>query len=316
MLLAGQAVYSFSYGSKQAMQLEMAVQEDTVFEAASMSKPMFAWLAMRACELGRLTLDRPLAEQMHVSDLQAFFADTRAVPEQQLAWRAQITPRHLLSHSSGLPNWRDEIEDQAKSDLLTLPLAFQPGTDFRYSGEGYALLQRCLEIIEARPLQDIAQRQLFEPQSMRNSGFVLTPVLDALRAHGHAEDGRPLPAGRYTRANAAYTLYTTAQDYARFLRLMMTQPPAQMLNPQIEVKSRPAIQRPRLAHSDAVHWSLGFALNPTAQGLIAYHSGTNSTGFRAYSQFSPTRKSGLVFLSNGLGGNEVWQKLVAELGDL
>lgn len=314
LLREGQTDWSLLYGSKQAGQTEQAIQADTVFEAASMSKPVFAWLAMRACERGRLALDRPVAEQMPAADLQDFFADPQTAPAQQQAWRAQITPRHLLSHKSGLPNWREEGE--AKPDRPALNLAFQPGSDFRYSGEGYALLQRCLEHIEGRPLQDIAQRQLFAPQSMGHSGFVLTPALDALRARGHAEDGRPLPAGRYTRANAGYTLYTTAHDYARFLSLMMAQPPAQMLSPQVEVKSRPPILRPRLARSEAVQWSLGFALNPTAQGLIAYHSGANSTGFRAYSQFSPTRQSGLAFLSNGLSGHEVWQRLVAELGDL
>jgi len=315
MLRGGQTVWTLCYGTKRAGQPQAAIQADTVFEAASMSKPVFAWLAMRACELGRLALDRPVAEQMPEAALQAFFADTHAAPAQQQTWRAQITPRHLLSHRPGLPNWREE-DAESKPDRPALGLAFQPGSDFRYSGEGYALLQNCLEHIEGQPLQDMAQRQLFEPQAMRHSGFVLTPALDALRARGHAEDGQALPLARYAQANAGYTLYTTAQDYARFLSLMIAQAPAQMLSPQVEVKSRPPIQRPGLAHSDSVQWSLGFALNPTAQGVIAYHSGANSTGFRAYSQFSPTRKSGLVFLSNGLSGHEVWQRLVAEMGDL
>nr|WP_246448154.1 serine hydrolase domain-containing protein [Roseateles oligotrophus] len=313
LLQDGRSAWSFLYGTKLAAHPELAIQADTVFEAASMSKPVFAWLALRACERGRLALDRPLARQMPAAALQAFFGDARPASAQQQAWRAQITPRQLLSHRSGLPNWRDE-GPQAEGPAL--PLAFEPGSDFRYSGEGYALLQAGLEHIEGLPLQDIAQRQLFEPQAMPHSGFVLTPSLDGLRARGHAEDGRPLPAGRYTRANAGYTLYTTAQDYARFLALMMADPPAQMLAPQVEVKSRPPIRRPRGAHSEAVQWSLGFALNPTAQGLIAYHSGANSTGFRAYSQFSATRKSGLVLLSNSLAGHEVWQRLVAEIGDL
>ena len=63
-------------------------------------------------------------------------------------------------------------------------------------------------------------------------------------------------------------------------------------------------------------WGLGWILNSTEGSDIAYHTGTNSSGFRAYSQFSPERRSGLVILTNSLAGNQLWTRLIAVMGDL
>jgi len=76
------------------------------------------------------------------------------------------------------------------------------------------------------------------------------------------------------------------------------------------------MERPGAAQGRAVYWGLGWSINTTAQGDIAHHSGANSTGFRCFSQFSPTRGSGLVVLTNGSQGGELWTRLVAAIGDL
>jgi len=287
------------------------VRADTVFEAASMSKPVLAYLAMQQVQAGRLALDRPVLD----------YADERFEPAQPA--QARITARMLLSHSSGLPNWRPG--DDAEHGPLQL--GFEPGARFAYSGEGYYYLQRVLERITGLPLQALAERQLFQPLGMGHSGFVLTPALDALRARGHDEAGRPLPASDYRRANAGYTLYTSAADYARFIAALLEPRPgaahalgaewrSAMLAPQLEAGDRQPLPRPARARGDRVFWSLGWAVERGAQGLIAYHSGTNSTGFRCFSQFAPARGSGLVLMSNGLAGNKLWQRLLALLGDL
>ena len=79
---------------------------------------------------------------------------------------------------------------------------------------------------------------------------------------------------------------------------------------------REPIARPGKAQGLAVYWGLGWAINTTGQGDIAYHTGTNSSGFRCYSQFSPSRRSGFVLLSNGLNGHLLWRRLMDLLGDL
>jgi CubicO group peptidase (beta-lactamase class C family) len=229
----------------------------------------------------------------------------------------------LLSHTAGYPNWRPGGEEREGP----LPLLFQPGARFGYSGEGIFLLQRHMERVSGLPLERLARQRLFTPLDLRHSDFGWTPQIDAALATGHDDDGAPRPRARYLHPNAAYTLYTTAGDYARLLvemlkaergeSALLSQAAArQMLHPQVEVTAREPIERPGAAQGQAVHWGLGWSLNRTAQGDIAHHSGANRTGFRSFAQFSPARGSGLVILTNGAQGDELWRRLVAAIGDL
>ena len=95
-----------------------AVDGNTIFAAASLSKPLFAYAVLRLIDGGKLALDTPLSR--HVPDYVA--DDPRA---------ATVTVRHILSHTSGLPNWR--------SDDVPLKTLFPPGGRFSYSGEGFRL---------------------------------------------------------------------------------------------------------------------------------------------------------------------------------
>ena len=98
-----------------------SVDDNTVFEAASTSKPLFAYVVMKLCEKGVLDLDTPLVKY---------------VPERVVANDARsdvVTARHILSHTSGLPNWRSKQEP--------LAFGFTPGERWSYSGEGYSYLQ-------------------------------------------------------------------------------------------------------------------------------------------------------------------------------
>jgi len=303
-------VWSRGYGLRAAGSSE-AVTTDTVFEAASMSKPILALLAMQLVDARRLDLDRPVVEygpELRVPDL----------PEKRL-----VTARMLLSHTAGYPNWRPGGEEREGP----LPLLFRPGSRFGYSGEGTFHLQRQVESISGQRLDRLAQRSLFEPLGLRHSDFGWTPQIGARQATGHGDDGQALPTSRYLHPNAAYTLYTTADDYARLLVEMMkaeqgesallSRAAAQeMLRHQVEAGAREPIERPGAAQGQAVFWGLGWSINRTAQGDIAHHSGANRTGFRSFSQFSPSRGSGLVIFTNGLQGDEVWKRLVAAIGDL
>ncbi|MFO1338749.1 MAG: serine hydrolase [Burkholderiaceae bacterium] len=311
-----QIVWSQGYGLRAAGGSE-AVTPDTVFEAASMSKPLLALLAMQLVDARRLDLDRPLADD----DPQAWVPDLFDPPDQPD--KRRVTARMLLSHTSGYPNWRPGGEERQGP----LPLLFRPGSRFGYSGEGIFYLQRRVESITGQPLDRLAQQRLFEPLGLRRSGFAWTPAIGAWQATGHGDDGAPLPRSKYLHPNAAYTLYTTVGDYARLLveamkaergdSLLLSRAAAQeMLRHQVVVQDREPIGRPGAAQGQAVYWGLGWSINASAQGDIAHHSGANRTGFRAFSQFSPSRGSGLVILTNGTQGDEVWARLVSAIGDL
>lgn len=308
LLREGRVVWSGHFGLRERGG-EAPVQADTVFEAASMTKPLFAYLAMQQVQAGRLDLDTPVMR---------YLPETFYPPQ---PWQARISARMLLTHTSGLPNWRPGGDERNGP----LEIAFEPGLRLNYSGEGYFYLQRVLEHLTGEPLHVLAERELFRPLGMKRSSFVLTPSINGLRARGHAEDGRVLPSTNYGQANSAYSLYTTAEDYGRFLAAMLrTEGPAAlngktlkaMLTHQVATDSREPIERPGVAGGRAVFWGLGWILNTTEGSDIAYHTGTNSSGFRAYSQFSPERCSGVVILTNSLAGNQLWTRLIAVMGDL
>ena len=177
----------------------------TLFEVASMTKPAFAYVALKLSEEGKLDLDRPLAAVV----------DLPAVPGQ--AALARITPRMVLSHTSGLPNWRTGGEERDGP----LPVLFEPGSRFGYSGEAFYQLQRAVEALAGGPLEEHAKGALFAPLGMERSSFVFPKELDAALATGHDEAGAPKARARYRHANAAYTLVSTAPDYARFLTALL-----------------------------------------------------------------------------------------------
>lgn len=283
----------------------------TLFEVASMTKPAFAYVALKLVEDGKLDLDRPLAEVVGLP----------AVPGQPEL--ARITPRMVLSHTSGLPNWRPGGEERDGP----LPVLFPPGSRFGYSGEAFLLLQRAVEKVTGAPLEEHARDAMLTPLGMERSFFVWTPGLDAALATGHDEDGKPKARARYRHANAAYTLVTTAPDYARFLTALLDPEVfgpkalsraavAAMLRRAVRAEARDPIERPGRARGGAVFWGLGWGINETPEGDAVYHSGANQTGFRCYSQLSPSRGTAIVILTNGLGGGALWTRLVAAIGDL
>jgi CubicO group peptidase (beta-lactamase class C family) len=303
-------VWSKGYGVQNAVTKE-PVTPATVFEAASMSKPIFAMLALQLVEQGRFELDRPLAE----------YGEELITPD--LPDRRLITARMALSHTSGLPNWRPGGEEREGP----VPLLFRPGSRFSYSGEGIFQLQRTLERITGQPLHRWAEDRLFKPLGLAAAGYAWTPNLANRQATGHRDDGTPLARSKYLHANAAYTLYTTADEYARLLieamraergeSHLLTQGSARSaLARQVRLDARAPIERPGAARGTAVFWGLGWSLNATEQGDIAHHGGSNMTGFRCFSQFSVGRGSGLVILTNSTQGGELWTRVVASIGDL
>ncbi|MBK9062445.1 MAG: beta-lactamase family protein [Acidobacteria bacterium] len=284
------------------------VTDATLFEAASMTKPVFAASVLKLVEQGRLDLDAPIP-------------DVGTLPVQPE--RLRITPRMVLSHTSGLPNWRKGGEERDGP----LPVIAQPGARFGYSGEAIFALQKFVEKLTGEPIEEYARRTLLIPLGMERTSYVWTPALDASLATGHKADGTRLERARYRHANAAYSLVTTAADYARFLAALLAPERAAphglsgasvaaMLKHQVRADARDPIERPGRARGREVFWGLGWGLNTTASGDVVYHGGANRTGFRSYCQFSPERGTGIVMMTNGLGGGELWTRLISAVGDL
>lgn len=287
------------------------VTDKTMFEACSMSKPVFAYTAMKLVEEGKLKLDEPIWK----------IFDDPAFQGQEL--RKKITPRMLLTHTSGLPNWRPGDDEENGY----LPIEFEPGTKFQYSGEGMYLLQKVVEKISGTTLDELAAETIFSQFFMTNSSFIWTPEFDSRIASGHDTSGNFIRKTSYTRANAGYTLYCSAEDYARFiLDVMATDRPGgaslaantidTMLARQVESPSREPQKRPGGKNGIKTFRSPGWAIDQTPMGDIHYHSGSNSSGFKCYHQFDRATGSGIVIMTNSLGGLGLWDALIQRLGDL
>ncbi len=287
------------------------VTGNTMFEACSMSKPVFAYIAMKLVEEGKLNLDGPV---WTIFDDPAFKGQE---------WRKKITPRMLLTHTSGLPNWRPGDDEENGY----LPIEFEPGTKFQYSGEGMYLLQKVVEKITGSTLDKIASETIFPQFSMKNSTFVWAPGFDARIAVGHDTSGNFVKKTAYTRANGAYTLYCSAEDYARFLLDVMSpdRPGGSslsaetidtMLSRQAESPSREPQKRPGNKNGIKTFRALGWAIDQTAAGDIHYHSGSNGSGFKCYHQFDRATGSGIVIMTNSLGGLGLWDELIQRVGNL
>ena len=152
LVQAGRVVWTRAYGTV-GDSARTPLDPGTVFEAASMSKPVFAYIVMRLADRGELHLDRPLYEILEYPRLAH---DDRY---------KRITARIVLSHGTGLPNWGGD----------TLTLRFDPGTEYGYSGEGFVFLQKTLERLTGRSLDELARVEVFEPLGMTRSSYVWQP---------------------------------------------------------------------------------------------------------------------------------------------
>ena len=288
--------------------LKSAATTETMFEACSMSKPVFAFVVLQLVDQKKLELDRPL---YHYLPEQFVSAD--------VSYAKQITARMVLTHTSGMPNWRKAGDERN----APIPLYFKPGTKFQYSGEGIFYLQRVVEHIMKEPLASLAKRMLFEKLLLSRTSFVWTDQLAPFISTGHDGSGKNNERSRYLRGNAAYTLYTTPDEYAKIIielmkpgKLLSSTLRKEMLSHQFRSDVREVTDRPGKALGLFSYRGLGWAIDSTITGNIVYHSGSNQTGFRCYSQFDPLNGTGIVIMTNGENGSELWQKLVSVVGDL
>ena len=202
-------LYEHVSGVKSQATLE-PIDANTAFEAASISKPVFAYVVFSLARDGLLDLDTPL--ETLVPEVPAVAYDPRS---------AALTPRILLTHLGGLPNWRSRINfaAQSHSELFapddTLAFVLDPGTEYLYSGEGYVLLQRIVEELTGKSLVELARERVFEPLGMARSSFLFDAEMRTNYSLGHDGEGVP-DKWEIALPLASSTLHTTAADLATF----------------------------------------------------------------------------------------------------
>jgi CubicO group peptidase (beta-lactamase class C family) len=265
------------------------VNADTIFDAASLSKPVFAYAVLQLIDSGHLSLETKLSDWVpdYVRD------DPQA---------SAVTVGHALAHSGGLPNWR--------SDEFPLRTYHAPGTAFRYSGEGFTWLQRAVEAITGQPLEALMRRLVFEPLGMKTSSYVWQQSFETNHTAPHDAAQTVGPKRKPVDAMAAYSLHTTAADYACFLQAVLAgshlQPgtAALWLTPQVRLDT--AEIDPRVA------WGLGWGLEPD-QGTF-FQWGDNDQGrHKAFAIGSMHNQVAIAIFTNGFHGMSIVPDLVEDV---
>lgn len=273
------------------------VDDNTIFEAASLSKPVFAYAVMKLVDAGRLDLDAPLTKY-----LPGDYVEDSRLPS--------ITARRVLSHTTGFPNWRPQGQ--------RLKIELTPGERFSYSGEGFVYLQKAVESLTGQKMEAMVRRLVFDPLHMTSSSYTWQDRFEGRKATGHDASGTPLRLQRPAEPGSASTLQTTALDYAHFVIAVLdgvglnTKTAAEMLRPQIFVDQTctNCIGKPSGPLSREVAWGLGWGLQETEDGPSFWHWGDNGSGFHCYVVGYPRQRLGVVVFTNGLGGHGIIPDIV------
>jgi CubicO group peptidase (beta-lactamase class C family) len=307
------------------------VSADTLFPAASLGKPVFAYAALRLAEQGRLDLDRPL--KSYVADHAP--ADPRG---------DRMTARHVLSHTTGLRNWRNTLDQPLVPD-------FDPGARFQYSGEGFYYLQRVIEKIAGCAIQPFMEEALFRPFGMASSTYAWRPDTDAQLVFGHSRGtmargqrdfnlrmvahagqqqrslaafthddlvaamkvvpSSPPPLPNFIPTNVAASLITTVHDYASFL--------AHLLAPgggpgELSAAMRERMLSPHIRLNHALAWGLGWGIETMSGREYLWHWGDNGTIKNFVLVHVPSRSAVVVF-TNAAQGMRLAEAIVNEASD-
>lgn len=280
----GDIVWHGSFGVTN-VDTNQAVKDDTILEAASLSKPVFAYMVLKFVSRGELDLDTPLFEYAPENYIKTKFLGPGFDDDRY----KKITARMVLNHSTGFPNWREDN---------TISINFEPGQKFTYSAEAYYYLQTIMERISDLKLTELIRREVFEPLGMKKSSYLWQPEFENNSAYRHDMMVESKGLRRHQRALGPASLQTTAYDYARFLIAVMN---GEGLNKQTYQEMLSFQSTYSREGYEGVDWGLGTGLERTDYGIGIWHWGDNIYAQAFYLAF-PDQKLGIVYFANSFYG--------------
>lgn len=263
--------------------------ENTIFNVASLTKPVFATVVLKLVENGKWDLDKPLYP---------YWIDHEIKEDER---HKLLTSRIVLSHQTGFPNWRWNNKDKK------LAFDFDPGTQFQYSGEGFEYLRNAIETKFQQPIEDLADSLIFQPLRMTETRFVWDEKMDAAPfALWHDRRGNLYETTKRNEAVASDDLMTTINDYCKFgIHVMegagLSQPLFDnMVTAQVKI-------RKNLTYG--LGWQKAENLPNDEYALV--HSGSDR-GVRTMVILLPKSKGGIVIMTNGDKGNKIIMRVLQE----
>ena len=277
----------------------------TLYNVASLTKPVSAELVLRLASGGALSLDEAMSP--HWVD-----PGVKEDPRHRL-----LTPRLCLSHQCGFTNWRYQTQGK-------LAFQWQPGTRTGYSGEGYDYIGRFLEHKLDRPFETLAQEVVFDPIGMRESAYTRRDWFEGRMAVPKGPEGEtehPVQSSW----TAADLMRSTIGDYARFVVAVMRDEgidPALAAQRMRSTRNLPTAEQVRqlcakaAVEDDDCHarggMGLGWEVLELDGRTLVDHSGSD-WGVRTLAFFDPKRRTGAVVFTNGDNGQAVIREAVALL---
>ena len=258
------------------------VTKQSIFEANSLSKPVFAYATLTLVDNGKLDLDKPIFKYMD----SGFYDKACADPRFKL-----VTTRMILSNSSGIGYPPDYSDDK-------FVMNFNPGEKFQYSPQGFGVLARVIEHITQMRLEDFMKQTILGPLHMDQSSYVWEPRYDSLRAYQHNWQGvTDTSLKKWKRGAACCSLQTNAEDYSKVViavmdgKLLKKETWEEVMKPQINADAR----FPNL------FWGLGWGLEKTKEGECFWHWGDGGKS-KDYIAANLSTKDAIVFFANSENG--------------
>ncbi len=246
----GKIVFSQRYGFMD-VESKKPLESDAIFRIYSMSKPITGVAAMMLLEEGKFLLDDPISKYIPAFKETKVFVKEDNGEIETVEKERPITIRHLLCHASGLGyGWGNDPvssiyrKESAKymdkpinleifaNGLASVPLYFQPGTDWQYS-YSIDVVGRLIEVVSGMTLEEFFQKRIFDPLEMKDTGFYITndklPRLTTLYRYEQSDGLVPDHSiSRYQKESASFQsggggLLSTTSDYLRFLLMLSNQ---------------------------------------------------------------------------------------------
>ncbi len=309
---AGNAVFAViedgTVHGVHAVSIGTAVDATTVFQTASLSKWVTAWGVMALVQQGKLDLDAPVGKYLTRWQLPPSKFDN-----------SKVTVRRLLSHTAGLADGLgyagfapdsavQSLEESLRRTADASPAArgrvevgYEPGSQWRYSGGGYAILQLLIEEVSGESFEAYMQRVIFRPLGMVGSTYHWTPAQGSTLATFYGTDSKPATHFRFS-AVAASSLYTSVSDLTRFVQAHL---PGKSGEPIGRGVLAPAtieeMWRPLGSKYGEKIWGLGtmlYARNKIG-GFIVGHDGSNEPAINSAARLNPATGNGIVMLETG-----------------
>jgi CubicO group peptidase (beta-lactamase class C family) len=287
----------------------------TLFQAASISKPVTAMAFLKAMEQGRVSLDM---------DINTLLKSWR-VPTSDFIKETPVTPRSLFSHTSGagdgfgFPGYHPSqarptvvqiLEGQKPSNVGGVLFERPPFTAFKYSGGGITIMQLAMMDVLGKPFAEIMREQVLDPLGMKDSTYEqpIPPARDAQTARAHNGEGKPMDAKWHVYPEqAAAGLWTTPSDLARFAIEVQRA----VRGPTGQVLPR-ALGREMVTPVGVGPFAVGLTVNKRGEGWYFSHGGGN-WGFRCDLLAHVVKGHGVVVMTNADSGGTVIDEIEARV---